>query len=77
MAFVQTGLPAAMAGLRFGDQILQINGQTVAGWDNDKAHKFLQKADGARIEMAVRDRLILNLFAYFFKIYTHNYYYFF
>ncbi|KAK3746132.1 hypothetical protein RRG08_003572 [Elysia crispata] len=56
VAFVQTGLPAAMAGLRFGDQILQINGQTVAGWDNDKAHKFLQKADGARIEMAVRDR---------------------
>ncbi|RUS80964.1 hypothetical protein EGW08_011284 [Elysia chlorotica] len=56
VAFVQAGLPAAMAGLRFGDQILQINGQTVAGWDNSKAHKFLEKADGGRIEMAVRDR---------------------
>jgi len=56
VAFVQSGLPAAMAGLRFGDQILQINGQTVAGWDNDKVHSFLKKADGKRIELAVRDR---------------------
>jgi len=56
VAFVQNGMPAALAGLRFGDQILQINGQTVAGWDNDKVHKFLKKADGGRIEMAVRDR---------------------
>jgi len=56
VAFVQAGMPAALAGLRFGDQILQINGQTVAGWDNDKVHKFLKKADGGRIEMAVRDR---------------------
>ncbi|KAH9495149.1 hypothetical protein Btru_018513 [Bulinus truncatus] len=56
VALVQIGSPAALAGLRFGDQILQINGKTVAGWDNDKAHNFLKKADGARIEMAVRDR---------------------
>ncbi|CAL1529503.1 unnamed protein product [Lymnaea stagnalis] len=56
VAFVQAGLPASLAGLRFGDQILQINGQTVAGWDNDKAHNFLKKADGQRIEMAIRDR---------------------
>lgn len=56
VAFVQAGLPAALAGLRFGDQILQINGQTVAGWTNDKAHTFLKKADGQRIDIAVRDR---------------------
>lgn len=56
VAFVQAGCPAALAGLRFGDQILQINGQTVAGWDNDKVHNYLKKTDGARIEMAVRDR---------------------
>lgn len=56
VAFVQAGFPAALAGLRFGDQILQINGKTVAGWDNDKAHNLLKKADGQRIEMAVRDR---------------------
>jgi syntenin-1 len=56
VAFVQSGSPAALAGLRFGDQILQINGNTVAGWDNNKAHTFLKKADGQRIEVAVRDR---------------------
>ncbi|CAG5121111.1 unnamed protein product [Candidula unifasciata] len=56
VAFVQAGSPAALAGLRFGDQILQINGVTVAGWSNDKAHEFLKKADGQRIEMAIRDR---------------------
>ncbi|KAK0064901.1 syntenin-1-like isoform X1 [Biomphalaria pfeifferi] len=56
VALVQAGSPAALAGLRFGDQILQINGKTVAGWDNDKAHNFLKKVDGARIDMAVRDR---------------------
>uniref|UniRef100_A0A0B7B7K6 PDZ domain-containing protein n=1 Tax=Arion vulgaris TaxID=1028688 RepID=A0A0B7B7K6_9EUPU len=56
VAFVQSGSAAALSGLRFGDQILQINGNTVAGWDNDKAHNFLKKADGQRIEMAVRDR---------------------
>lgn len=56
MALVQQNSPAALAGLRFGDQILQINGQNVAGWDNDKAHKVLKNADGQRISFAVRDR---------------------
>ena len=31
MSYVQKDSIAAKAGLRFGDQILQINGQTVAG----------------------------------------------
>ncbi|XP_025111265.1 syntenin-1-like isoform X1 [Pomacea canaliculata] len=56
VALVQKNSPAALAGLRFGDQILQINGQTVAGWDNDKAHNFIKKLDPERITMAVRDR---------------------
>lgn len=56
MALVDKNSPAALAGLRFGDQILQINGQTVAGWNNDKAHKFIRNADPQRITMAVRDR---------------------
>ncbi|KAL4236810.1 hypothetical protein ACF0H5_005197 [Mactra antiquata] len=56
VALVQQNSPAALAGLRFGDQILQINGQNVAGWDNDKAHKVLKQADGQRISFAVRDR---------------------
>jgi len=56
VALVWKDSPAALAGLRFGDQILQINGQSVAGWSNDKTITFLKKADGARINLAVRDR---------------------
>lgn len=59
MALVQQNSPAALAGLRFGDQILQINGQNVAGWDNDKAHKFLKKVEGSKISFAVRDRCVV------------------
>lgn len=56
VSFVQNGSPAAMAGLRFGDQILQINGETLAGFDRDKVMKFIKKQPADRIEMAVRDR---------------------
>lgn len=56
VSLVQAGSPAAMAGLRFGDQLLQINGTTLAGMDRDKVMSILKKADGTRIEMAVRDR---------------------
>ncbi|XP_030624018.1 syntenin-2 [Chanos chanos] len=53
---VQANSPAALAGLRFGDQILQINGQNCAGWSGDKAHKALKAAGEQRIELIVRDR---------------------
>jgi len=56
VAFVWTGSAAAMAGLRFGDQILQINNETVAGWKDSKALKTLKKADAQRVTLAVRDR---------------------
>ena len=59
VAFVERGSPAALAGLRFGDQILQINEETVAGWDNDKVSKFVKKAAPGRITMAVRDRWVM------------------
>ena len=36
VAFVWKNSPAALAGVRFGDQILQINGEAVAGWSTDK-----------------------------------------
>jgi predicted metalloprotease with PDZ domain len=61
VALVQKNSPAALAGLRFGDQILTINGQTMAGWDNDKAHNFIRKLDPQRITMAVRDRSVVCL----------------
>lgn len=53
---VQAGSPAALGGLRFGDQVLQINGQNCAGWSLDKAHKALKAAAEHRIELIVRDR---------------------
>ena len=57
ISFVQAGSAASLAGLRFGDQILQINGETLAGYDNDKVMKILKKASAQEIRFAVRDRL--------------------
>lgn len=56
VAFVWQQSAAALGGLRFGDQILQINGENVAGWKDSKALKVLKKADGQRLVLAVRDR---------------------
>ncbi|XP_072412282.1 syntenin-1-like [Chiloscyllium punctatum] len=53
---VQANSPASLVGLRFGDQILQLNGQTCAGWSTDKAHKALKQAPQDRITVIVRDR---------------------
>lgn len=56
VAFVWNASPAALGGVRFGDQILQINGKDVAGWKTGQAMKALKKADGRRVEIVVRDR---------------------
>lgn len=48
--------PAALAGLRFGDQILQVNGTLVAGFSVDDVHKLLKKSDKNNISLVVRDR---------------------
>jgi len=56
VSFVQRDTPAALGGLRFGDQIIEMNGSSVAGWSTDQGTKFLKKADGARVEMIIRDR---------------------
>jgi len=56
VALVTKGSPAALAGLRFGDQILQINGTTVAGFDREKVMTLIKKASEKRIELAIRDR---------------------
>uniref|UniRef100_A0A2K6G5U1 PDZ domain-containing protein n=1 Tax=Propithecus coquereli TaxID=379532 RepID=A0A2K6G5U1_PROCO len=52
---VQANSPASLVGLRFGDQVLQINGENCAGWSSDKAHKVLKQAFG-EITMTIRDR---------------------
>lgn len=48
--------PAALAGLRFGDQILQVNGTLVAGFSVDDVHKLLKKSDKNNVSLVVRDR---------------------
>ena len=62
MAHVTGGSPAAMGGVRFGDQILQIDNETVAGYSTDKVMNLLKKANPQRIEFAVRDRLVVGFF---------------
>nr|XP_058894357.1 syntenin-2 isoform X7 [Kogia breviceps] len=53
---VQSNTPASLVGLRFGDQILQIDGCNCVGWSADKAHRVVKKASAEKIVMVVRDR---------------------
>ena len=49
--FVSADSPAALVGIRFGDQILKIDGQDCAGMSSDKAFKMLTKADDLKCEV--------------------------
>ena len=42
--------------IRFGDQILQVNGENLAGYSSDKVYGILKKVSVNNIVMAVRDR---------------------
>ncbi|XP_040293479.1 syntenin-2 [Bufo bufo] len=53
---VQANSPASLVGLRFGDQLLQIDNQDCAGWSSERAYKALKKAGQDRISVIVRDR---------------------
>lgn len=48
--------PAAMAGLKFGDQILEINDIPVAGHSMEKVHDLFKKAAPDEFRLVVRDR---------------------
>ena len=56
VALVAKESPAAMGGLKFGDQILQINNETVAGYTADKVNSMFKKLGVNNIVLAVRDR---------------------
>lgn len=56
VSFVRSGSPGALAGLRFGDQILEICGNQVAGLSSSKAMDFIRKGPVNNIELLVRDR---------------------
>ncbi|CAL7950778.1 unnamed protein product [Xylocopa violacea] len=56
VCLVRQNSPAALAGLRFGDQILSINEVSVAGYTMEQVHKILRNADINGIKVVVRDR---------------------
>jgi len=57
VCLVMEGTPAAATGLRFGDQILQIDSQDMAGMTVEKVHKiFRSKNASSSFDLAVRDR---------------------
>merc|ERR1712061_553306 len=56
VALVAKESPAAMGGLKFGDQVLQINNETVAGYSAEKVHSIFKNAGVNNIVLAVRDR---------------------
>ncbi|XP_066143209.1 syntenin-1-like [Euwallacea fornicatus] len=56
VSLVVENSPAALVGLRFGDQILQLNGSNVAGFSVDKVHEIIKKSPVNGIRITVRDR---------------------
>ena len=58
VCLVVKGSPAALAGLRFGDQILQVNGTSVAGFSMDEVHSLFRKGPVNGISVVVRDRFV-------------------
>lgn len=60
VCLVSAGSPAAQVGLRFGDQILQVNGVSVAGYSMDKVHDMFRKSPVNGISVVVRDRFVTH-----------------
>lgn len=61
VAFVWRDSAAAMGGLRFGDQILEVNDVVVAGKKAKDVLKMLKAADPNAIRIAVRDRPFMRI----------------
>lgn len=57
VCFVLKDSPAALGGLRFGDQILQINETLIAGFSREKVHNLIRKLSINNINLIIRDRL--------------------
>ena len=56
VVLVYASSPAAMAGLRFGDQILEINDVSVAGYSMNRVHSLIKKASPDELRFTLRDR---------------------
>lgn len=46
--------PAARAGLRYGDQIIRVNGESTEGWNSDRIRDNLRGELGTEVEVTVR-----------------------
>lgn len=55
---------AAMAGLRFGDQILEINGKSVAGMSTDAVHDIIKQSMDTSVSFIIRDRFGFFYYSY-------------
>lgn len=60
VCLVMKNSPAALAGLRFGDQLLQINGQVLAGYSRDQVHDLFKKSSVNGISVIARDRFVFK-----------------
>lgn len=69
VCYVAANSPAALAGLRFGDQVLEINNVALAGMSMDQCHDLLRKAHTNGIMMAVRDRSVFLCYFVFLSTY--------
>lgn len=67
VCYVAANSPAALGGLRFGDQILEINGRACAGMTMDQAHSLLNSLPVNGVAVSVRDRYNSN-----FKLFIQN-----
>lgn len=56
VVLVYANSPAAIAGLKFGDQVLEINDIPVAGYSMAKVHDLIKKASPDELRFAIRDR---------------------
>ncbi|KAF6774431.1 hypothetical protein AHF37_05900 [Paragonimus kellicotti] len=56
ISFVRNQSPAALGGLRFGDQVLAIGDRVLAGLSSSKAMGLIGKADKNNVVFLVRDR---------------------
>lgn len=62
ICWVNANSPAATAGLHFGDQILNINSTSVAGYTMKQVHQIIRNASVNNIQFIVRDRLVIIIF---------------
>lgn len=58
ICLVTKGSPAALCGVRFGDQILSINNELVAGYTADQVHGIFKNATFNDIKVVIKDRSV-------------------